>query len=1015
MHPFLLFPRAQGPARPCIGGRLRRCLPALLAAGLLSAGTAFAQMAASSSPSQPNDEEYTGKIKQYLNDPRVTTELVDHLPASSTVPTPLKFFGKMPGQPGELYYSEEINSYYEKLAQVSPRAKFWKLPLKSEEGRDMVVLALADEDTIKNLDKYKADLAALTDPRKTTQEQAQGIIHTSKPIYWITSGIHSPETGGPQMLVELAYRLIVEETPFINEIRKNAIVFITPVVETDGRDKEVDTYYYGKKTGKPRPPLMYWGKYVQHDNNRDGMGQMLNLTKNMTAAVLEWHPTILHDLHEAQSYLYVSTGTGPYNPQLDPITSDEWWLLAETEVMEMTKRGVPGVFTYGFYDGWVPNYLFWIAEAHNSFGRFYEVQSYGPDVQEHLQLPPTTTSREWYRPNPPLPDIKWGPRNNTNIQESAILFALNKVAKEHELYLENYWLKSKRSVDKGRNGPVFGWVIPAGQDHRVNAAEMVNDLRRQGVEVQTASAGGSVGSVPVAAGDYIIRADQPFRTLVDLYFSLQNYPVSNPLPYDDTGWTMPLQRNITVKTITDKSLLDQGMTLLTKDVEVPGVIQGTGDVLVVQNNTDNVLATFRFTNPGVKMEAAEEDFTVDGQSVHAGAFIVRDGKNAKVRDSISKLGLVAWATSAPTVKTHPLTIPRVGYVHSWSRTQDEGWVRGALDHYGIPFTYFADQKLREGNLRARYDVIIFPHVGGTSISQVNGIPRTGDPIPYKKTALTPNLGVEDSSDDIRGGMGIEGLNELVKFVQAGGTLITEGSTAAILPDYGILPRVTVEHPTTLYARGAEMRAMIADRKSPIVYGYTGDQMPVYFNQDPILTTRAGGGFGRGGPPVPGVGQDVTPNSAPIHLSPYEDDGSQPDGAGPAAPGRGRGAGRQGGGRAAAGAAPGGGGGGFGGGFGGAEPASAEPRVVMQFPSQPDNILLSGELAGGQAIVNHALAIDQPLGKGHVVMFALRPFWRWQTQGTFALGFNTIINWDHLDAGAAAPAPAAARPTPQPGN
>ena len=184
------------------------------------------------------------------------------------------------------------------------------------------------------------------------------------------------------MLIELAYRLIVEETPFIQAIRNNVITFITPVIEVDGRDKEVDTYYFNKKLppGAQRLPLMYWGKYVQHDNNRDGMGQYLKITQNFTRAVLDWHPTVLHDLHEAQSYLYVSTGTGPYNPSLDPIQIDEWWLLAETEVMEMAKRGVPGVFTYGFYDGWVPNYLFWIALTHNSFGRFYEVQSYGPDI-----------------------------------------------------------------------------------------------------------------------------------------------------------------------------------------------------------------------------------------------------------------------------------------------------------------------------------------------------------------------------------------------------------------------------------------------------------------------------------------------------------------------------------------------------------------------------------------------------------------------------------------------------------
>ncbi len=157
-------------------------------------------------------------------------------------------------------------------------------------------------------------------------------------------------------------------------------------------------------------------------------------------------------------------------------------------MMEMAKRDVPGVWTYGFYDGWVPNYLFWIAVTHNSFGRFYEVQSYGPDVNKNLRLPATTTSREWYRPNPPLPSIAWGPRNNVNIQESALLIALNQVAKSKELYLDNYWLKNKRAVEKGANGPVYGWVIPAAQRRRVEAAAMVNALRHQGLEVHQATA-----------------------------------------------------------------------------------------------------------------------------------------------------------------------------------------------------------------------------------------------------------------------------------------------------------------------------------------------------------------------------------------------------------------------------------------------------------------------------------------------------------------------------------------------
>ena len=963
------------------------CLFGAFLAGYLPAQNKNAKHVAQETAAKPQvmDEEYTKLIKQYLQDPRITTELVDHMPASDTVPSPLKFFGRIPGTPGELTYAKDIYRYYDALSKSTKRALYWKVG-QTEEGRDIVVLAIADEATINDLNKYKSQLAALTDPRKTTEEQAKEIIKTSKPIYWVNSGIHSPETGGPEMLIELAYRLIVEETPFIQAIRNNVITFITPVLEVDGREKQVDTYYYGKQTKKQRPPLMYWGKYVAHDNNRDGMGQYLKLTQNITKTLLEWHPTILHDLHEAQSYLYVSTGTGPYNNSLDPVQVNEWWLLAETEIMEMAKRNVPGVWTYGFYDGWVPNYLFWIAITHNSFGRFYEVQSYGPDVTENLRLQPTVTSREWFRPNPPLPSIKWGPRNNTNIQESTLLFALHQVAQNKELYLENYWMKNKRSVDKGKEGPTFAWVIPASQRRRVDAADMVNALRKQGLEVDKANSAFKAGNVDVAAGDYIVRADQPYRTLADMYFSIQNYPPANPRPYDDTGWTMQYMRNVKLTPVTDKSILNQPMTLLTADAKPAGGINGSGGTIIIDHTTDNALMAFRFKHRDVQMLAAEDDFELNGHKFRAGAFIIPNADRSKIGPSIQEMGLQAWAAaSAPEVKTHPMDIPRIGYVHAWQRTQDEGWTRAALDYYGVPYTYFADQKLRDGNLRAKYDVIIFPHVGGNSQSHLNGIAKNGpDPIPYKKTDLTPNLGANDSSDDIRGGMGMEGLAELAKFVEEGGTLITDGSTSAFLADYGLAGSVSVEHPTQLFARGSILRGVITDMKSPITYGYDAKDLPVYFNQDPVF--NAGGGFGgfggggRGGFGGGGAleGQNVTPNAVPLQIAPLDPSSAPPRAQQPSAADEAaimRQQARQ---------------------FGIIE--DVRPRVVMQFPGNPNDMLLSGTLAGGQALSNRPLAIDATLGKGHIVMFALRPFWRWQSQGTYFLAFNAILNWNHLDAG-----------------
>jgi len=1009
---------------------------ALVAAGALVQAPSRTQLRAQAA-TQKMDQEYTAKIKQYLTDPRISTELVDHLPASATVPTPLKFNGHIVGAPGELTHTEQIHAYLEAVAKAAPkRARFWKIG-KSEEGRDIVLFAVGDEQTIANLDKYKGYINALSDPRKTTEAQAQQIIHTlGKPVYYINSGMHSPETGGPEMLMELAYRLVVEETPFIQDIRKNVITLITPVVEVDGRDKIVDSYYYAKAhPGVNANQLrMYWGKYVQHDNNRDGMGQYLKLTQAVTKEVLDWTPTVLHDLHEAQTYLYASTGTGPYNEALDPIVVNEWWLLAENDVMEMTKRGVPGVWTYGFYDGWVPNYMFFIAHTHNEIGRFYEVQSYGPD---NYTVTPgnTTTSREWFRPNPPLETINWGPRANTNIQESAILFALHRVGQDRATFLENQWDKAKRAVARGKTGPVYAWVIPAGQHAKQNAADAVNELLAQGLEFQRASSSFKAGNVQVNAGDYVIRGDQPYRTLADMYFSLQNFAPQNPAPYDDTGWTFPLMRNITVEEVTDKSVLAQAMTPVKSDVTAPGGITGTGNVVAVANTSDNSLVAFRFKFPNVKMQAAEAAFDASGQHFDAGSFIIPNANRAQLEPELHKLGLTGVAlASAPGVATHELEVPRIGYVHSWSRTQDEGWTRAALDFYGVPYHYFGENVLKEGNLRAKYDVIIYP-TGGAGLNNIGfggrggaggaggAAPANDQPIPYKHSKEYPSLGYPDSTDDIRGGVGAEGFKALYEFVQQGGTIITEGNTAQNLVELGFTPGVKVEAAQGLFARGTILRGMIADKTSPLVYGYEQTDIPVYFSQAPVFNAgnlppvtlagapAAGGRGGRGGSSEV---QNTTPMATPLKLSPWVAPGTSspygeatseiiPNPGSPvmnadasAAGGRGGRGGRGGGG---------GGRGGFGGGAGAAEtlpgftpdPASST-RVVMAFPAQASDMLLSGTLENGELLANRAQLVDETVGKGHIVMFAFRPYWRWQTQGTFAMGFNAIVNWNHLDAG-----------------
>ena len=377
---------------------------------------------------------------------------MDHLPASSTVPTPLKFLGRIVGTPGELTYAKDIHRYLEAVAKASGgRAKFWTIG-KTEEGRDMVLMAIADEATIASARQVQGDAARAHRPAEDERGAARSsCIKTAKPIYWVTSGMHSPETGGPEMLMELAYRLVVEETPFIQNIRNNVITFITPVIEVDGREKHVDTYYFNKKraAGEARLPLMYWGKYVQHDNNRDGMGQFLDLTKNIDEDV----PRVDADDHARPARgADVPVRLHRHRPVQRAARPDHRGRVVDAG--RERRDGDDEARRAGRLDLRLLRRLgAELHVLHRALAQRGGALLRGAELRpRQLRGAPgaTTTSREWFRPNPPLATINWGPRNNTNIQESALLLSLSHVAKNRTLFLENYWLKNKRSVDKGR-------------------------------------------------------------------------------------------------------------------------------------------------------------------------------------------------------------------------------------------------------------------------------------------------------------------------------------------------------------------------------------------------------------------------------------------------------------------------------------------------------------------------------------------------------------------------------------
>jgi hypothetical protein len=289
------------------------------------------------------------------------------------------------------------------------------------------------------------------------------------------------------------------------------------------------------------------------------------------------------------------------------------------------------------------------------------------------------------------------------------------------------------------------------------------------------------------------------------------------------------------------------------------------------------------------------------------------------------------------VTAHTITRPRIALMHTWRETQNEGWVRYALDQMGVPYTYISDQALRTPGALDRIDVVVFPHAGARGGSLLNGAPMVGPPVPWKNTPQTPNLGRIDQTDDMRPGMGLEGAAALRAFVERGGLLLVEGATTQLPLDLGFTPTVRNAEARTLRTRGAVFRAQVVAAGSPILYGYDRSTFPVYFNAEPLLTVQE--------PDTSVTGREAEAVMDTAVVTEIE---------------------------------------------------RLRARVIIQFHERQDSLLVSGLLVNGSELTKKAAVVDAPLGRGHVIYFAIRPFWRWQTQGSFALALNAIANWNALD-------------------
>ncbi|HVO61568.1 MAG TPA: M14 family zinc carboxypeptidase [Terriglobales bacterium] len=923
---------------------------------------------------QANDIPEPGSVEAIsaaTTDPHYVSPWVSYIPQSSTVPSPEKFFGRIMGAPGELAGTEKTYAYARTLAAASPRVRVFNIG-RSEEGRDIVLIAIADETGIRDLDRLKAATAGLADPRRTDQAAAEKLIPTSRPIYYFNAALHSDETGSTESVLELAYRLAVSEQPMIKRIREQLVVLINPVSNPDGRDKMVDWFYrYLKgKTDRPNLPRQsppYWSKYTFVDINRDTHQQTHETTKAVHRMFHEWHPTVVHDLHEGSPFLMTWNGTGPYNPNIDPITYSEFLELSFHEVQALTAMGMPGVSTWNFGEAFAHLYLDSVAMNHNSIGRGYETWGNGSTETERRSVPASDATMEWYRPLPAPRDVLWSARDNLNYQETAALAALDDAAGESKALLRNFYKKGWDSWQKGLTQPPYAFLISEDQGDRERVAQMVGRLMGQHIEVDRAEQPIHLKDGDYPSGTYVVPLDQPYRNYAVDLLTPQNFPKNGGEPYDDVSWELPAHYHLQVVPTADASVRSAALTPLKDPPHAAGNLTGSGSVYLLKDTGQESFLAARYRVANSAINIAERSFKVGDVEYPAGTWIIRDqaGVRDVVRSAATELGLdFAQVSNTPDVPQHAAKTPRLGLWVPWADTDSIGWIRYSLDQRKIPYTYLRDEDIRAGNLRSRIDVLLYGHVDLELAEQIEGLPKRWSPMPFKKTLQTPSFGTPAESDDITGGIGYEGLGQIQHFVEDGGLMITLGSGSMLALEGGLVrfvrrssggvPRSTAgggpassaaAQEAATRTPGAHVRVTFDRPDHPVAYGYP-EHTWVFRQNFPLY--------------------DV-----PRHWLRMAYCTTCLDG-----------------------------------------PEDRSGMVMEWGDTSGKPFVVSGQAWGEQNLIGRPAILDMPVGKGHVVAFNFNPMHRDLNRGDQRLLWNAIINWQAIVAGQPKPSASANGAAPE---
>lgn len=764
------------------------------------------------------------------------------------VPSPESVLGFRVGQDSMLASWRQIGEYFTRLAAASPKVRVDTLG-PTTQGRPYLLVTISDPANLARRAELMANQRRLADPRTLSAAEEARLVRSQPAVILINCSIHSTEIGASQMSLELAWRLATDST--LGEALRNVVVLLVPSANPDGIDIVGDWYRQSRWRAwdGTSPPWLYH-PYVGHDDNRDWYMLTQKETRLLTRVLYtQWFPEVFYDVHQQGgngSRMTMPPFSDPVDPNLDPAIVEGISLVGATMSQALLDAGKTGAASQERYDLWWHGGARSTPTRHNMVGLLTEAAS--ARIATPLCLPAAQIrqpARGISYPAPWTPTC-WHLRDIVDY-ELITSTALVKMASDQRAeFIRRFVDTGRRSVEAGRSAPT-AYILPVDGGDAGTRALLANLLIQDGVEVHRASAPITTDGATWPAGSLVIRMDQPFRAHAKDLLERQDYPDRRaypggpPIPpYDVTGWTLPLQMNVTAVAVSspiDTAALERVDTAVVQ----PGTVTGRGAVALLANTSvGEITATWRALAVGGSVEIAADSFSAEGRSWPAGTLIVRGARPA-VERSARELGfdaVMARRVTAPSGSPRVAGTPRVGLYRSWNGSMDEGWTRWVLERLGVSYVTVTDSMVRQGGLREKLDVVILPS--------------------ETPAAITAGRRAGTAPAQYTGGIGPEGTEALRAFLADGGTVVAldEASRFAIdrlgaparalrttrgAPAEGADPagRETPDSGSVFrfYAPGSIFETVV-DRSAPIASGM-GATAAVYFISSTILEAGPG--------------------------------------------------------------------------------------------------------------------------------------------------------------------------------